>query len=80
MKRIVFVLLATSILSPGVEAASWKCSGPRKVISVRYNPIDSYAYIQFDGSRYAGAHPITKVGNNKITGTTHDGTTFSCVR
>jgi hypothetical protein len=50
------------------------------VISVRYNPIDSYAYIQFDGSRYAGAHPITKVGNNKITGTTHDGTTFSCVR
>ena len=79
MKHIILVLLAASTLSSSAEAANWKCTASKKVIFVRYNPIDDYAYVQFEGQRYAGAYPITKIGTRKFVGTTPGEITFSCV-
>ena len=70
----VGALLLTSI----ANAASWTCSAA-KLKNYSYSG-GSSAMIHLSPYSKGGRYPVKKVNANKVTGTTKDGTKFTCTK
>lgn len=74
MKRTFFLALFV-LVSGNANAQSWSCSAPG-MISGSYDGGES-AYIHLSGFPSGGTYPVRKQGK-RVTGTTKNGTTFTC--
>lgn len=72
---VLLILLATS---SSAHAENWTCTAPN-MISGSYDG-GSMAYIHLTGFPDGGTYSVQKSGNNKVSGTTKNGTKFTCVK
>jgi hypothetical protein len=66
------------LMSSSANAATWTCSAA-KLKNYSYSG-GSSAMIHLSPYSKGGRYPVKKVNANKVSGTTKDGTKFTCVR
>ncbi len=71
---VVSLALGISLVAP-VHAADWTCSAPG-LVSGNYDGGDG-AYIHLSGFSDGKVYPVKKTGN-RASGTTSNGTKFTC--
>jgi hypothetical protein len=86
MKRLIVARLVAGgmiagcalLVSSSANAASWTCSAS-KLKNYSYSG-GSSAMIHLSPYSKGGRYSVKKVSANKVTGTTKDGTKFTCVK
>lgn len=77
MKAFAVVFAMGSSFALPAHAADWTCSAPG-LVSANYDGGDG-AYIHLSGFSDGKVYPVKKAGN-RASGTTSNGTKFSCVK
>jgi hypothetical protein len=75
MKMLAAAVFTLAYL-PAAHADSWTCSAPG-LVSGSYDGGPT-AYIHLTGFPDGGTYSVQKSGNNKVSGTTKNGTKFTC--
>lgn len=77
MKMLAAILALGISFAMPAHAADWSCSAPG-LVSGNYDGGDS-AYIHLNGFSSGSVYAVVKKGN-RASGTTSNGTKFSCVK